>query len=232
MKILEILREYDEAVEDDDLKHDIPKVEIPHRSSKRYSIEDIRRSVSYKHGKLGSGAQATAHPHPNDPTKIVKYVKVDTRDPARDSHVQYINMVSKHRNNPFFPRIYNAKTLHHEDADEITLVVVMEKLHPVASAWETDEKLEYSVSQMMRRLGIKVDEPISNPFALDSFMSNQGNRKQLRDSTDNPQFKEALELMEPFFRKHGTDLHNENFMVRLTGHGPQLVFADPISPTE
>ena len=224
MKILEILREDNE----DAIPYEAPRTDIPHRSSKTYGIDAMRMKTDEKRGTLGSGAQATAHDHPNDPTKIVKYVDLWKSNPAHEPYVQWINLVMKHQNNPFFPRVYNAKTIRHEDTNKVSLVVVMEKLKPIADMWNANEKLQHSVNEMMNRLGVDVKDAVGDAFEFDHYMSDAARRRELRGKTKNPQLKEALELMEPLFMKHGTDLHNENFMVRLTGVGPQLVFVDPL----
>ena len=232
MKILEILREeqwvVDEDSEDEYTPYQRPQVDIPHRDTKSYSVDTMRRGTHAKHGTLGSGSQATAHPHPKDPTKIIKYVDLWKSNPANDPHVQWIDLASKHQDNPFFPRIFNTKTVRHQDTNKVTLIVVMEKLHPIADMWNASEKLGDAANQMINRLGIDVKDAAGDGYGLAIYMSSSERRKELRNKTKNPQFKEALTVLEPLFRKHGTDLHNENVMVRLTGVGPQLVFVDPL----
>lgn len=227
MKILDILRE-----EQQDTEGGVSDITIPHRSSKTYGIESMRTKANYKRGTLGSGAQATAHDHPNDPTKIVKYVDLWKSNPASEPYVQWINLVMKNQNNPFFPRVFNAKTIRHKDTGSTTLVVVMEKLQPLADMWNANEKLQHAANEMIKRLGVDVADPSGDAFEFNHYMRDANRRQELRSKTKNPQFKEALALMEPLFRKHGTDLHNENIMVRLTGVGPQLVFVDPLQLPE
>ena len=57
-------------------------------------------------------------------------------------------------------------------------------------------------------------------------------RKDLVANTNNPKFKEAMNLLEPFLSGSVpgviSDMHAGNWMLRLTGHGPHLVISDPL----
>ena len=234
MKLYEILDdEYDDGYDDyrKKIKKSAPFIDIPYRASRRDSINHAHQNMPDKYKMLGSGAQAVAYTHPKDPTKIVKYVKLDKRNPQGDSHVRWINMVKQHQNNPFFPRIFNTKIIKTDNGGNV-LVVVMERLHDLVLNTKSGEgnRLQDAMTSMMRRLGVRADDPVTSVFSFDTYMSEAENRKELAEKTKNPMLKQALELMEPMFMKYGSDLHNENFMARLTGSGPQLVFLDPFSP--
>lgn len=218
MKIGELL--------EDDQRVKIPPADIPIRNSSKYSLtNDIQDKRSKR---IGKGARASVFKHPKDPSKVVKYVQIYDDNPRNDAYVQYVDLAMKNRDNPFFPRIYKAKMVRHANRESAyTLVLTMEKLQPLANLDDINDKLEFSTSQLIKRLGIPISNPVSGVYDLDYWLNDASNRNNLKRETKNPQLKQALELMEPFWRVHMNDLHNENFMVRLTKSGPQLVFVDP-----
>jgi hypothetical protein len=40
-----------------------------------------------------------------------------------------------------------------------------------------------------------------------------------------------MKLLYPYWKKYGNDMHEGNWMLRLSSHGPQLVALDPFYPT-
>jgi hypothetical protein len=64
--------------------------------------------------------------------------------------------------------------------------------------------------------------------ALLSILNHKFIRKIVTKNTPNPQFRDALRLMNPLLIKNMADIRSANVMIRLTGHGPQLVFIDPV----
>ena len=204
------------------------KSNIPSKHVRRYSRHDMMQGAK-KSGQTGkSGVQAKVFRHPKDPTKVVKYADLGREDPAHDGYVRYINTILKHQNNPFFPRIYNAKIVHHSSG-KATLVVVMEKLH---FTFDTPA-LQDSGAAIIQSLGIDLEDPLNanDGYALLYYFDSSSKREELRNATKNPKLKEALSIMEPFFDLYGSDQHNENVAFRLTKVGPQLVFADPFMPS-
>jgi len=171
---------------------------------------------------------------------VTKVAVIDRDAGLHDSAVKFLELILKHQDNPFFPRIYHAKIYEDKTGERKhnILVVQMEKLVPLKSP-----KIRDSVVEMMRRLGIH--EPPSRhdkETFIDSIDYNlaQFNVGVWRDDdkfkdilrrTTNPKFKEAFELMHDGFELFGTDLHSGNMMVRLTSSGPQLVVIDPFGAT-
>lgn len=208
---------------------------------------------------LGSGVQGSAYGFKSRPNSVVKAARLQGLD---DPYLRYVTTVLQHQDNPFFPRIHNAKILEytasrwdpriqHADTSEqqkesmrkpqYTLMVNMEKLRPMSG------NLKDSASAMLQRLGI--DKNDMNPASwgaeksgpddygtdtwdrdLRAMFDDEGMRKELANNTKNPQFKEALNIMEPIWNMHGADMKDDNIMIRLTPHGPQIVLVDPIYP--
>lgn len=190
-------------------------------------VDSPGQAVPGKKAKpIGIGAQASAYELPNQPGSIIKYVQVEN---LKDAHLKFTNLILAHQDNPFFPRIYNAKLIRNldssgdEEYNEYQLIVQMEKLKHLNTE-ELDGKL------FLGQLGFPKDERFG--YDLEILMNNFNgpkSRKKLAARTKNPKFKEALELLEPYFKYYGSDLHDDNVMARLTSIGPQLVIVDPIS---
>lgn len=183
---------------------------IPGKSS-------IEPTLSYKLKRLGAGVQGMAFKHPRSTNMIIKTARVS--NPETDSYVKFIKLALEHQDNPFFPRIYDA-VLRTLPNNEYELVVQMERLHKLSS-----RELADITPQLFKRLGFKLEdieedmwEYLNDPDVWDFLIKN----------TKNPKLAEALSLLlqaDPTLRRH--DLHFDNWMVRLTSVGPQLVIIDP-----
>jgi len=176
---------------------------------------------------IGSGMQSKVYPHPTHSDRVVKVVKVF--NPRNDSYVNFIRLITEHQNNPFFPRIYSAKMHKMPDSAETSmsyrLIMVMEKLHEL-----DDERLMDAAEENLVRLGIPPEyiRDANNSDKMSVFFASPERRRDLAQNTNNPQFKEAIELLEPYFEAFGQDMHSGNAMIRLTGSGPQIVIIDPL----
>lgn len=170
--------------------------------------------------RLGGGIQGTAFKHLRIPNTVIKTAKVN--HPETDGYVKFIKLALDHQNNPFFPKIYNA-VLRELSADiyAFELIIQMERLHKI-----TSEELFDVTPQLFKRLGFKLDD-LEDMW---DYLNDPDIWKHLIEKTKNPQFAEALSLIlsvDPALRAH--DLHTDNWMIRLTSVGPQLVVIDPFS---
>ena len=181
-----------------------------------------------KGDKLGQGRQARVYEFPNRPGTIIKHVSIDAgfKD---DPHANFINLAIIHQDNPFFPKIYNAKIYVNERGHGMALVVQMEKLHRMSS-----NALSEVGASLLASLGIgpeSVEFDNHGAQSLDNrlwqaFESSE-RRMELADKTKNPHLAKAIYAIEPFFRKFHNDIMSANLMLRLTSAGPHLVFTDP-----
>lgn len=262
MKLKEILRE-------DNIKHVQTKY-LP-------NIEDGSE-------KIGTGAEANVYAG-KDGASVIKELWV-RGDVEYNATYQYIDMVMSHQNNPYFPRIYNAKlyTTKRDDNSYSKLIIQMEKL-----AEFNTSKTEHLLPQLISQMGITEEDilnmdsmqrmkdmksgshhqekpskypnatPDEQKMAADrademgrknmlrdiggvlfSMFGDSRGRKELIEKSTNPELKEAIKLSGDIITKgredneagsgHTTrgDLHEGNIMIRLTGHGPQLVITDPV----
>ena len=154
-------------------------------------------------------------------------------------------MALDHQDNPFFPKIYNAKIyiypLNHVGghAHDGILYVEMERLHELNA-----NKLRDNIEPILQSLGISSDlikhnaelMTTSNDYGGDmyyvlfDFFKDKESMKKLLASSKNPKFKQALQIILKTNDENyisNLDLHGGNLMFRLTGVGPQLVFSDP-----
>lgn len=187
--------------------------------------------------ELGTGADAEVYQHPKKSNTVVKFAFV--RNPKHDGFVDYVKMIEQHKDNIFFPRIYTAKLYDHSNPkyedEDYNLVVTMEKLIPLNHpkvAHMRDELLksigisEKDLADMRDLFGTREADSHETLRLKAKFSSPRWRRRLMAVST-NDEFKRALQLLEPLMSKYATDLHLNNFMVRLTGTGPQLVITDP-----
>lgn len=199
---------------------------------------------------IGEGYFAKVYPG----RKTNTVIKVANAQNPDDAYINFIREAMDHQDNPFFPRVYNAK-IYKTDPDqnleryknltkyEFVFVVETERLIPL-----TSEKIYDSIPHILEQLGIKADELISDTGQADKrrdydqdseerhfILSTKLNAafeeiEQLKHMTDNQQFIEALNAVERLHQKgHNVDMHAANAMVRLTSTGPQLVLTDPVA---
>lgn len=179
-----------------------------------------------KAGSAGSGQQAEVYgfrTRPNSVTKVAKLTGLD------DPYLDFVATITQHQNNPFFPQIQSAKIL--EFYDEYWLAVQMEKLQPMSGDTQA------AAVKALQTLGIDPRDMDPSVWGTDTqdgnlkqMFGNAKYRKELADNTKNPQFKEALQILEPAFQQFGSDMHDKNLMVRSSGKGSQIVLIDPFMP--
>jgi hypothetical protein len=170
--------------------------------------------------------------------------KVASIGGMNDSTMKFLQIILDHQDNPFFPKIYHARVYKDKDKriDRLVLLVQMEKLTPLSS-----DKIEDAAIHLFDQLGFELNDVEERTIAAASYNSRQGVRLQmltryvdmffdttqdqdnLLQKSKNPKFNEAIKLLHPYMDGM-SDLHAGNWMVRLTGHGPQLVIIDPFFP--
>jgi len=100
---------------------------------------------------IGSGYEAKVY-NSKDVGTVIKEVTI--RGNVEESAIyNYINMVMSHQDNPFFPRINNAKLYTHKTMGAHKLVIQMEKLTDFNNA-----KVEHLLPQLLDQLGIDIQD--------------------------------------------------------------------------
>jgi len=101
--------------------------------------------------QIGSGYEAKVYAGKDGGT-VIKEVLLKG-SPEESGIYNYINMVLQNQDNPFFPRIYNAKLYTHKTMGRHKLVVQMEKLTDFNSA-----KTEHLLPQLLDQMGIDIQD--------------------------------------------------------------------------
>lgn len=180
---------------------------------------------------VGVGAQSLVRSFPKQMNSVIKYTELQHLE---DPYLIFVNLILNHQDNPFFPKIYNIKLYDLREFDDAKssymLIINMEKLRPIFN-----KNISDSTHELFKRLGFdesqltKYDRGFADHITADAYMTASENRAQLIKTTKNPQFREALQLLEPYFKKFGTDLHNRNWRLRMSNVGSQLVIIDPFT---
>lgn len=183
---------------------------------------------SEKGKQIGRGRQARVYEFPNRPGSVIKHVSIDP-DVKEDPHANFINLALIHQDNPFFPKIYNAKIYVNKNKIGMSLIVQMEKLHPI----DSDTLSEVGAS-LLASLGIGPDSVEFDQHGIQNIdnrlwqaFESSTRRMELAENTKNPHLAKAIYAIEPLFRKFHNDISSQNLMLRLTSAGPHLVFTDP-----
>ncbi len=174
----------------------------------------------------GEGVQATVR-HTGQGIVTKSAGITGPTDPA----VEFLKIILDNQDNPFFPKIYHARMYRSntaKDDDHQFLVVQMEKLTPLTSS-----KIQDAALSLFNQLGFRGDHVDDVARDIDRLASGSMSTSEVDNflnKTKNPNFKKAVNLILPHMRKHGSDFHGGNWMIRLTGSGPQLVIIDPFPP--
>lgn len=189
--------------------------------------------------ELGRGIDASAFDHPTRPGSVIKIVR-DISNPEKHPQVVFTNLAIENKHNPFFPKIYQAKLM--PIGKRYEMVIEMEKLHPI-----TGKNIRHMIPHIFEQLGIDpknikkivgagitspkydTDEKIKDK-ADDEFARNINtwrSRERMMKYSQNPEFKEALNILKQWENNFHYDLHAGNWMFRLTSVGPNLVLLDP-----
>lgn len=101
--------------------------------------------------QVGSGYEAKVYAG-KDGATVIKEVMLKG-EPEESGIYNYINMVLQNQDNPFFPRIYNAKLYTHKTAGRHKLIVQMEKLTDFNNA-----KVEHLLPQLLDQMGVDIQD--------------------------------------------------------------------------
>ena len=184
---------------------------------------------------VGEGQEAMVFNKRNDPNTVIKVSLIAEDTPEKNGTVQYISAAMDHQNNPFVPRISKAK-IYTIPGQYDVLYIEMEKLHELRA-----NKLKHNAEPIFKSLGL-TNELFQKSFKLKQIFdgatdpitelmhwmfADKAIMKEIIDISPNPQFKEALHIVQS--TAGNIDMHAGNFMFRLTSVGPQLVITDPVT---
>lgn len=178
-----------------------------------------RYKKSAKLEPLGiGGATSVAHKH-KPSGDVVKYTELG-REGISHTNYQFLRLILKHQDNPYFPKVYKVKTYPKRGvSDTAEMVLRMEELHHLDNS---------NFYKIFDELGL--ERPTNKTawqagLIIDGLFMKPQTRQQLMRTTKNPKLREALRLLEPLFRHYQPDMHIANWMLRTNG---ELVITDPI----
>lgn len=166
------------------------------------------------------------------PGTVIRVARLESK---HDPYIKFLKLALKHQDNPYFPRIYNAKLYYNRSKKgtmgrNYILVIEMEKLVSVES-----EKIEDAFASFLYSLGYDTKEGSGLDRGIDRFLNDLtivNGRQEIRQravSNGYQNLAEAIDVLGQLFQLFYPDLHEGNIMIRLTGVGPQLVFIDPVA---
>ena len=195
----------------------------------------------------GSGIEGDVYFSKNG-NKVVKAVRLRyENDIGSSPFVEFVGLCLKHQDNPYFPKIHNAKIYkikqrnekhvkgkemnpvdrarrgqrqHLSSPSPYIMTVVMEPLTPIKRS-DKDK-----VEQIFNRLGISLDDGNPDHEHMNKIGKFEQSTEWVMDHTKDPHLRDALTQLSPLFKKHGGDLHLDNWMMR----GDQIVIVDPLQP--
>lgn len=217
------------------LLHEIKREPIKRKGEHvpRFNPGDMPQRFQKVGGGMGAGIlDSEIYLDKQHPNRVLKMVTIRN---MRDPYYRYIRMIEKHQNNPFFPKVYGIKvydafgydTEYTAVPDHHILYVWMERLNPLS---KFKPRLVHS---LLDDIGIRYKGATSTEtgdYSLRQQFERPAQRKRYAKFTPNPKFKEALRLLEPLFVNFKSDLHIDNFMLRVVNNTGQLVITDPFYP--
>lgn len=176
----------------------------------------------------------------DDPFMVNKEYYFPLKPGKKDGYKIYVDSIAKNNlssKNPFLPRVYEVSLAKTPKGNDLP-TFKMEKLQTLTSI---DDSMLFGIANSLfndaTSLAYTAGLLDSNPDSgeiTDHCLANMIKyvlKFHKFDEIKNSKFKEALlfinELAEE--NKLSLDLHANNFMIRPTSHGPQLVITDPFA---
>lgn len=164
-------------------------------------------------------------------------IEVTKVNDGRDGYKTYIDFISQHglsSKNPYFPRVYEVRS--GKGADEGMTEYEMEELYGLENFLSNrPEFIAYFSNRLFPKdIAVRIGDDLHSFIQMmDNHFYDAGHAMRHGAQAPDPQFGEAMKIVAKLSTQHnlGMDLHSENFMVRLTSVGPQLVITDPFSYT-
>jgi hypothetical protein len=205
--------------------------------------------------ELGKGLYSRVRTDPHDPHMAIKSEKgaYDVFKMDYNAYYAWVKAISPYmKSNPYLPRVYviddrtdasGSKNPRYKmeklySPDEVNLKVLLalaEKLYDE----QTMRDIRIEAKQVYDQYydgQYGTDEIAKNKFKLyfwREYIANSYKLWELGDESDDENLKQALAIVKSLITgpdaQHSEDMHDGNFMIRITPHGPQLVFTDPIA---
>jgi hypothetical protein len=218
-------------------------------NSKNVQLPKNRTVYGFFNNSKGSpeGQYSFVKNDPTDPHAVIKNQKRPNVTDPFWIYTQELQSNPEMMDNPYLPKIYNHTKL--RDAKDNTLnTAKIEKLHPIKSLHPEQilhiyhramgkEFEETSLGkEFLRANRFQPSDVVRDTLAIEALETLLGMLQYVVNGDANPNMihdedlKRALIFIERIRRKHkfSGDIHDDNIMVRLSSHGPQMVLTDPL----
>ena len=196
---------------------------------------------------LGKGAEAIVFQskRPQDAGVVTKWIRNQVNDAKNNEVVQFL-VKSQQLNNTYMPRVYSI-TQHNLTNGMYEFVVKMEKLSFTLQDYAERPQVDGDVLLEMQILTQFINEQESEHMLIKNGRNPRGEARDIYKKQTpfekvvnwvcnslhmykangdlNANFEKAYNFVMSFDADN--DLHTENYMIRLTSTGPQLVIMDP-----
>lgn len=220
-------------------------------------FNDTRGLMNRISTKSPAGFYSKVTPNKKDPHMVDKSTFISTADDGSDAYLGYIAGI-KGDLNPFFPRVYKVTRVK-DTRGNIRPKYILEKLVPLSalSDDEADALCRYVHPQLMddiermRAHSVHPDKndynaPVVIDLLIEAIISMFDNPSEFGVLSNTKPIHSSNKLLQKAIHKiidiidngptnymglskFRLDIKDDNFMVRRTPHGPQLVITDPLA---
>lgn len=222
MKIYEIIQEDPFQVQDLKRKT-LPGFAVDKENTKHY----------INHGHFSS-----VYGHPDNPHDVVKATRRFSEEDGYEAFIRALAEDEEMRDNIYMPRIRTARVITSTKTDQKASMVRMERLEPLSKLSEREAHMLF-VNLVGNETALKAKAEYDDSWGVAAFCWRQSltsflnyhSSGRIASTAINEDWLEALAWVRNVASERGwsMDLHSENWMVRRTPYGPQLVITDPFS---
>lgn len=203
--------------------------DVAHYSQNSF-LSNLKDKISKNPDKVsqhGQGTTATVFSKKTEEivrkVAVVRGSKTNSDQPfLNDGYSKFILASQKYwRENPYLPRVYDIKFFRTKNG-MVYLKATLEKLTSIK-----DEKIPYESLASIYRKAFNDEPPTQTGGLINKlvdFISNgiYGSNAHIKD----PFLKKVIKMLHAF--RGGSDMSENNIMIRFTSVGPQLVLTDPV----
>jgi hypothetical protein len=179
-------------------------------------VDKLRKDPKHKH--LGQGSYSYVHQHDDEPGVVHKVSRKE--DPSHE----FFKWMSKNEslaNNPFFPKIHSTKSAGSHKHMTVEPLVKL-KNGPV-----NDQKF-------LKALWTELFGPPTKPVTMQKIIDAMGHlvHQNKIGLAQSPRLKQALNAIVTYCDENNVSpdiITDDNYMWRMVGNKPQLVFSDPVA---
>jgi hypothetical protein len=204
------------------------------------TVDDVRRAAARSGERLGVGYYGSAYDRSSDISGVKKVARAgENNDLTNDGYVAFVERImSKH--NPYFPQVSELKKYKNKETGREFFTINIEKLVDLTKVDDRHLAVMYEritgeqfTDKMSKRKSMFGDDKMVRrqlPDLIASIVENAVYGDTSIASIVDPQLRDAIRILAGMRRQGwGVDMHEGNFMCRMTPYGAQLVITDPFT---